>query len=102
VDRRGQRIESFCIDVWDGSKWEDGWTSRQLSVHKRLLPLGFARHDWRRCVSASRARVLSRRWQTVGLFKQAELVQRPVISKRDGNGSVSYQQPEKVFSVVSR
>lgn len=36
VDHRSQRIESFSIDVWDGSKWIE--KDKQTTVgHKRLL-----------------------------------------------------------------
>jgi alpha-L-fucosidase len=87
VDHRGQRIESFSIDVWDGSKWKtmDG----QSSVgHIRLL-------RWSSPVTTDRVRIritgsrLEPTLAEVGLFKQAEFAQAPVISERDANGSVT-------------
>jgi alpha-L-fucosidase len=76
VDHRGQRIESFGIDVWDGSKWTQ--VDEQTTVgHKRLL-------RWKSPVTTDRVRIritgarLEPTLAEVGLFKQAEIVQRPV------------------------
>jgi alpha-L-fucosidase len=92
VDRRGQRIESFSIDVWDGSKWK--MVDEQTTVgHKRLL-------RWDSPVTTEKVRIritgsrLEPTLAEVGLFKQAELVQPPVISERDGNGSVAISSPK--------
>jgi alpha-L-fucosidase len=87
VDHRGQRIESFSIDVWDGSKWNQ--MDEQTTVgHKRLL-----RWDSPVTTDQVRIRITASRLEPalaeVGLFKQAELVQPPVISERDLNGSVT-------------
>jgi alpha-L-fucosidase len=91
VDRRGQRIESFFVDIWDGSKWKQ--VDEQTTVgHKRLL-------RWKAPVTTDRVRIriagsrLEPTLAEVGLFKQAELVQPPVISKREGNGSVTISSP---------
>lgn len=87
VDHRGQRIESFSVDVWDGSKWEQ--KDEQTTVgHKRLL-------RWDSPVTTDRVRIritgarLEPTLAEVGLFKQAELVQAPLISDRDANGGVT-------------
>jgi len=87
VDHRGQRIESFAIDAWDGLKWNK--LDEQTTVgHKRLL-------RWSAPVMTDqvRIRITSSRLEPtlaeVGLFKQAELVQAPVISERDANGLVT-------------
>jgi alpha-L-fucosidase len=87
VDHRGQRIESFCIDVWDGSKWKQ--VDEQTTVgHKRLL-------RWNSPVTTDRMRIritgsrLEPTLAEVGLFKQAEFIQAPVISERDVKGSVT-------------
>lgn len=86
VDHRGQRIESFIVDVWDGSKWNK--MDEQTTVgHKRLL-------RWNSPVTTDQVRIritnsrLEPTLAEMGLFKQAELVQAPVISERDINGSV--------------
>ena len=87
VDHRGQRIESFSVDVWDGSTWKT--MDQQTTVgHKRLL-------RWSSPVSTDQVRIritgsrLEPTLAEIGLFKQAELVQPPVISERDANGSVT-------------
>jgi alpha-L-fucosidase len=87
VDHRGQRIESFSVDVWDGSKWKK--MDEQTTVgHKRLL-------RWNSPVTTDQVRIritgsrLEPTLAEVGLFKQAEFVQPPVISERDVNGSVT-------------
>ncbi len=87
VDHRGQRIESFSVDVWDGSTWKT--MDEQTTVgHKRLL-------RWSSPVTTDQARIritgsrLEPTLAEVGLFKQAGLVQPPVISKREVNGSVT-------------
>jgi len=87
VDHRGQRIESFSVDVWDGSKWKT--MDEQTTVgHKRLL-------RWSAPVTTDQVRVritgsrLEPTLAEVGLFKQAELVQAPAISERDAGGSVT-------------
>jgi alpha-L-fucosidase len=87
VDHRGQRIESFCVDVWDGSKWKQ--VDEQTTVgHKRLL-------RWNSPVTTDRVRIritssrLEPTLAEVGLFKQAEFIQAPVISERDVKGSVT-------------
>jgi alpha-L-fucosidase len=87
VDHRGQRIESFSIDVWDGSKWNQ--VDEQTTVgHKRLL-------RWNSPVTTDRVRFrisgsrLEPTLAEVGLFKQADYIQAPAISERDVNGSVT-------------
>jgi alpha-L-fucosidase len=87
VDHRGHRIESFSVDVWDGSQWKK--MDEQTTVgHKRLL-----RWDSPVRTDQVRIRITGSRLEPtlaeVGLFKQAELVPAPVISERDGNGSVT-------------
>jgi alpha-L-fucosidase len=83
VDYSGQRIEAFSVDVWNGTNWKQ--MDEQTTVgHKRLL-------RWDSPVTTDRVRIRitsSRREPTlaeVGLFRQAELVQAPVISERDIN-----------------
>ena len=91
VDHRGQRIESFCIDAWDGSTWTQ--TDQQTTVgHKRLL-------RWASPVTTDQVRIritgsrLEPTLAEIGLFKQANLVQPPVISPRDANGEVTIISP---------
>lgn len=86
VDHRGQRIESFGVDVWDGSRWKT--MDEQTTVgHKRLL-------RWSSPVTADQVRIritgsrLEPTLAEIGLFKQADLVQPPAISERDAGGFV--------------
>jgi alpha-L-fucosidase len=87
VDYRGQRIESFSIDVWDGSQWKT--MDEQTTVgHKRLL-------RWSSPVTTDQVRIritgarLEPTLAEVGLFKQAEFVQAPIISERDAKGMLT-------------
>jgi len=87
VDHRGQRVESFCIDVWDGVRWNQ--MDEQTTVgHKRLM-----RWDSPVTTKLVRIRIMGSRLEPtlaeVGLFKQAEYIQAPVISERDANGSLA-------------
>jgi alpha-L-fucosidase len=87
VDHRGQRIESFVIDIWDGSKWNK--IDEQTTIgHKRLLRLKspVATSQVRIRITGSR---LEPTLAEVGLFKQPELSGGPVISERDAHGSVT-------------
>jgi alpha-L-fucosidase len=92
VDHRSQRIESFAIDVWDGSKWNT--MDEQTTVgHKRLLRLNspVTTGQVRIRITGSR---LEPTLAQVGLFKQAELVQPPIVSDRDAAGSVTISSPK--------
>jgi alpha-L-fucosidase len=92
VDHRGQRIESFAIDSRDGSSWDQ--VEQQTTVgHKRLLRLDspVTTDEVRIRITASR---LEPTLAEIGLFKQAELIQAPVISKRDVEGSVTIASPK--------
>lgn len=87
VDHRGQRIESFAVDVKDGSQWKQ--VEQQTTIgHKRLLRL-----DSPVSTDEVRIRINSSRMEPtlaeIGLFKQAELVQAPVIGDRDTHGDVT-------------
>ena len=92
VDHRSQRIESFAIDIWDGSDWKQ--VDEQTTVgHKRLL-------RWDSPVTADQVRIritgsrLEPTLGEVGLFKQAELVQPPVVSDRGVTGLVTISSPK--------
>jgi Alpha-L-fucosidase len=87
VDQRGQRIENFAVDVWDGSAWKQ--MDVQTTVgHKRLL-------RWDTPVTSDRIRIritgarLEPSLAEIGLFKQAELVRAPIISERSIDGTVT-------------
>ena len=87
VDHRGQRIESFSVDVWDGLKWNK--MDEQTTVgHKRLL-------RWNSPITTEQVRIhitgsrLEPTLAEIGLFKQAELVQAPSITERGNDGSVT-------------
>ena len=87
VDHRGQRIESFGVDVWDGAQWTPA--DEQTTVgHKRLLRLKtpVTTDQVRIRITGSR---LEPTLAEMGLFKQADLGQPPVISERDVHGSVT-------------
>jgi len=82
VDHRSQRIESFDIDVWDGSEWTTADTTEEGTTvgFKRLIRL-------RSPVKSNQVRIriknsrLEPTLAEVGLYKQAELIELPVISR---------------------
>jgi len=87
VDHRGQRVEHFFVDVWDGTNWKQ--IDEQTTIgHKRLL-------RWSTPVTTDRVRiriVASRLEPTlaeVGLYKQADFLPAPEISERDAAGLVT-------------
>ena len=89
VDYRGQRIESFAVDVWDGGAWKE--MDAQTTIgHKRLL-------RWKTPVTSDRLRIritgsrLEPTLAEIGVFKQAEIVQPPVISERGLDGVVALE-----------
>lgn len=92
VDHRSQRIESFAVDVKDGTEWKQ--VDEQTTVgHKRLLRL-----DAAVTTDEVRIRIKGSRMEPtlteVGLFKQAEIVQAPVIADRDARGDVRISSPK--------
>lgn len=94
VDHRGQRIESFAVDAWDGSKWNK--LDEQTTIgHKRLLRLNspVTTDQVRIRITGSR---LEPTLAEIGIFKQVELVQAPVISERDANGRVTIECAKKL------
>ena len=92
VDHRGQRIESFAIDVWNGSDWvaAEHVASDELTTigHRRLIRL-------KSPVTADKVRIRITRSRLeptlaeIGLFKQSVAAMPPAISERDPSGSVS-------------
>jgi alpha-L-fucosidase len=89
VDLRGQRIENFAVDVWDGAQWKQ--MDEQTTVgHKRLL-------RWDAPVTSDQVRIritgsrLEPTLAEIGLFKQADYVKAPVISERDYGGKVTIE-----------
>jgi alpha-L-fucosidase len=92
VDHRGQRIESFALEVWSGSNWVPAQKipSDDLTTvgHRRLIRL-------KSPVTTSRMRVRitgSRLEPTVaeiGLFKQSIYGLSPLISDRSANNLVT-------------
>jgi len=99
VDRRGQRIESFEIDVRDGSAWKTVETQTTIG-HKRLLRLAMPV-----TTDQARIRILSSRLEPtlaeIGLFKQAEMVSAPTISERRADGGVSLGCPGGLRAVYT-
>jgi alpha-L-fucosidase len=93
VDHRGQRIESFVIETWDGSTWSAPPTvDEQTTVgHKRLLRLTVP-------VTTDRARVritgsrIEPSLAEVGLFQQA-LPAAPAVSERSRDGLLTLTHP---------
>lgn len=87
IDHRGQRIETFAVDIWDGSAWKQ--VDAQTTVgHKRLL-------RWATPVTSDQLRIritgarLEPTLTEVGVFKQALTLAPPVISERDTKGAVT-------------
>ncbi len=92
VDHRGQRIESFGVDAWNGSDWAScQWIRGEETTtvgHKRLLRLASAvtTDQVRFRITGSRAEPTL---AEIGLFKQAVMIQPPEISDRDAGGSLT-------------
>lgn len=92
LDHRGQRIESFAIETWNGSAWvtAEHVASDELTTvgHKRLIRL-------KSPVTTSQVRIritgsrLEPTLAEMGLFKQPVGFLPPVISDRDANGKVT-------------
>ncbi|HTL69353.1 MAG TPA: alpha-L-fucosidase [Lacunisphaera sp.] len=93
VDHRGQRIESFVIETWDGQAWvaPDAVDEMTTVGHKRLVRLKVP-------VTTDRARIritasrLEPALAEIGLFKQA-LPPAPEISERTRDGFVAISHP---------
>jgi len=99
VDRRGQRIESFEVDVRDGSAWKT--VDAQTTIgHKRLLRLAAPV-----TTDQLRIRILGARLEPtlaeIGLFKQAEMAPAPAISERRADGTVSLGCPGRIGAVYT-
>ncbi len=92
VDHRGQRIESFAIDVWHGTGWvpAEHIASDELTTvgHRRLIRL-------KSPVTADRVRIritgsrLEPTLAEIGLFKQSIYGLSPAISDRDTDNLVT-------------
>ena len=92
VDHRGQRIESFAIEAWNGSAWinAEKIQSDDLTTvgHRRLIRLKAPV-----TTDQVRIRILGSRLEPtlaeLGLFKQSTKTLPPTISDRSTNGAVS-------------
>jgi len=103
VDHRGQRIESFAIDYWNGSDWSvaEKISSDTLTTvgHRRLIRL-------KSPVTSDQVRIRitgSRMEPTlaeIGLFKQSVAATSPTVSNRAGNNS--WNAGWKVIAVDSQ
>jgi alpha-L-fucosidase len=92
VDHRGQRIESFAIDAWNGFDWvvAEKISSDEMTTvgHRRLIRL-------KSPVTTSQVRIritgsrLEPTLAEIGLFKQSVAGLPPIISGRDTNGLVT-------------
>src|ERR1039458_5304882 len=92
VDHRGQRIESFAIEAWNGTAWVNAEKiqSDELTTvgHRRLIRLKspVTTDQMRIRITGSR---LEPTLAEVGLFKQSVTTLPPTISDRSTNGTVS-------------
>ncbi len=92
VDHRGQRIESFAIETWNGSAWTapEHIASDELTTvgHRRLIRLKspVTTDQVRIRITGSR---LEPTLAEMGLFKQSVKTLPPTISDRSTNGTVS-------------
>ncbi len=92
VDHRGQRIESFVIETWNGSAWTapEHISSDELTTvgHHRLIRLKspVTTDQVRIRITGSR---LEPTLAELGLFKQSVTTLPPTISDRSTNGAVS-------------
>ncbi len=93
VAQRGQRIEAFVVETWDGSAWvAPAAVEEQTTIgHKRLVRLAVPATTDR-----VRIRIIAARLEPtlaeVGLFKQS-LPLAPQISERDRGGFVAIHHP---------
>ena len=96
VDHRGQRIESFVIETWNGSAWvtAEQIASDELTTvgHRRLIRL-------RSPVTTDRLRVritgarLEPTLAEIGLYKQSVDLLPPTIADRGTDGTVRISHP---------
>jgi alpha-L-fucosidase len=92
VDHRGQRIESFAIETWDGSAWitPEHVASDELTTvgHRRLIRLKSPV-----TTAQVRVRIIGSRLEPtlaeLGLYRQSVSTLPPMISDRSTNDSVS-------------
>jgi len=92
VDHRGQRIESFAIEAWNGTAWiaAEKISSDDLTTvgHRRLIRLKSPV-----TTDQVRVRIIGSRLEPtlaeLGLFKQSVTTLPPTISDRSTNGTVS-------------
>jgi alpha-L-fucosidase len=96
VDRRGQRVESFTIETWNGS----AWVAAERIAGEALTTVGYKRLiRLQQPVTADRVRVritgarLEPTLAEVGLYKQSVDLLPPTISDRDGDGKVRIGHP---------
>ena len=91
IAQRGQRIEGFAVDIWDGGAWSQQATATTIG-HKRLLRLSAP-------VTTDRVRIritacrLNPSLATVSLHKQAVSTAAPLIGERAPDGSVAITHP---------
>ncbi len=99
VDHRGQRIERFSADVWNGTQWTEVAQGTTVG-HKRLLRLHSAATTGR-----VRIRILGSRTEptvaSLALYRQAELVAPPVLTDRDASGAVAMSNPDNLTMVYT-
>jgi alpha-L-fucosidase len=96
VDHRSQRIESFVIEVWNGSEWvkAEKIASDEMTTvgHRRLIRL-------KSPVTTDRVRIritasrLEPTLAEMGLFKQSVAAMPPAISDRSAMGTVTLSNP---------
>ncbi|GJI93991.1 hypothetical protein RugamoR57_07090 [Duganella caerulea] len=96
VDQRGQRIESFAIETWDGAAWIAAQaiaSDEQTTVgHRRLVRLTSPVTTDRVRVRITGAR-LAPTLAEVGLYLQSTELLPPVIADRDADGKVAISHP---------
>jgi alpha-L-fucosidase len=96
VDRRGQRIESFAIDIWNGNAWvaAQAISSDALTTvgHRRLIRLPAPVTTERVRVRITGAR-FAPTLAEVGLYKQSVDLLPPAIADRGADGTVQISHP---------
>jgi len=96
VDHRGQRIESFVIETWNGSAWVNAEKiqSDELTTvgHHRLIRLKAPVTTDQVRIRITGAR-LEPTLAEIGLFKQSLYGQSPAISDRDADNRVTISNP---------
>ena len=87
IAQRGQRVEEFSVDTWDGASWVTQGSGTTIG-HKRLIKFTSEVTTRRVRVRITACR-LNPSLAEVGFYKEAVAIAAPTISGRDADGFVT-------------